>query len=65
VPRNQTPTTQATADPERERSIQATAWFTVLMGARRDEDLQEAAEAQRQLEHLGVVVRFGPKAVVR
>ena len=36
-----------------------TAWFAMLEHARRVGDFKAAAEAQRQLERLGVRVRFG------
>ena len=35
-----------------------TAWFCELERARQRQDLQRAAEAQRQLERLGVRVRY-------
>ena len=39
------------------------AWFAVLERARRTNDFELAAQAQRELQRLGVVVRFArPKA---
>ena len=35
-----------------------TAWFAVLERARADNDFQRAAEAQKQLERLGVKVKY-------
>jgi hypothetical protein len=35
-----------------------TAWFVVLERARHVGDFEKAAEAQRQLKRLGVIVRF-------
>lgn len=53
------PTTQAgLSSADRDRAVDATAWFSVLMHARLKEDIQRAAEAQRALERLGVAVRF-------
>jgi hypothetical protein len=45
-------------DPERERAIDATAWFSVLAHARRIGDIRRAAEALNALERLGVVVKY-------
>jgi hypothetical protein len=42
----------------REHAIAATAWFSVLMHTKASGKLQEAAKAQRELEELGVQVRF-------
>jgi hypothetical protein len=40
-----------------------TAWFAVLERARRTHDYELAAQAQRELRRLGVIVRFiRPKA---
>ena len=44
----------------REAEQSATAWFAVLDRAREVGDFEKAAEAQRQLKHLGVIVRFEP-----
>jgi hypothetical protein len=45
-------------DERRQRSIAAVATFTTLMHAYERSELTTAAEAQAQLAHLGVVVRF-------
>lgn len=45
-------------DPSRERAVDATAWFSVLVNARRRDHFDEAAQAQRELERLGVTVKF-------
>jgi hypothetical protein len=45
-------------DPERERAIDATAWFSVLAHARRTGDIRRAAEALAALEGLGVIVKY-------
>lgn len=41
-----------------QQTIQATAWFSVLMHARLKDHFQEAAEALAELQRLGVIVRF-------
>ncbi len=51
-------TTNPAPDIERERMIQATAWFSILVHARHTNNFGEAAEAQREPERLGVVVKF-------
>jgi len=37
------------------------AWFCVLEQARQNNDFERAAEAKRQLERLGVVVKYRRK----
>lgn len=47
-------------DPRREQAIETTVWFSILAHARQTEDFAEAAKALRELEHLGVKVKFRP-----
>jgi hypothetical protein len=37
------------------------AWFVALEKAREDHDFERAAEAKRQLERLGVIVKYRRK----
>jgi hypothetical protein len=43
---------------ERQRAIESTVWFSVLVHSRRQDDFEQAARAQRELDYLGVQVRF-------
>jgi hypothetical protein len=43
----------------------ATAWFAVLERALDEGDVQRAAQAERELQRLGVDVRFRRKAASR
>lgn len=45
-------------DPDRNRAVSATAWFSVLMHAQLANNFKQAAEAQGVLEGLGVSVRL-------
>jgi hypothetical protein len=47
----------ATAEPRRPEDC-ATAWFAVLEQSLNDGDVHRAAKATRELERLGVTVRF-------
>jgi hypothetical protein len=49
--------------PEEARNPQQapTYWFAVLEIARERGDFERAADAQRQLERLGIVVRYRPR----
>lgn len=49
------PATDAPAIPRNEPVY----WFVVLESARRSGDFARAAEAQRELERLGIKVRYG------
>ena len=42
----------------RDETVEAVALFSVLMHARENNKFEEAAQAQRRLEELGVVMRF-------
>ena len=55
----------AAHDVEREREVQATAWFAVLAHAKRVHDFKRATEAQEALDRLGLLVRFRRKVVPR
>ena len=46
-----------TATTERERSINGIAWFAALLHARERNDFAKAADAQRELGRLGIVVK--------
>lgn len=46
------------AQGRQEKTIQATAWFSVLMHARLKNHFPEAAEALAELRRLGVAVKF-------
>ena len=46
------------SDAGRQKTVEAVALFAVLMHADEAGELQDAAEAQRQLDRLGVAVRF-------
>ena len=45
------------ATTERERSINGIAWFAALLHARERSDFTKAAEAQRELDRLGIAVK--------
>lgn len=49
---------QSHGESERERLVAATAWFVSLASAKVRNQFAEAAEAQAELERLGVTVRF-------
>ena len=51
-------TSQKPAPDRQQQTIQATAWFSVLMHAKSKENFQEAAEALAELQRLGVIVKF-------
>lgn len=46
------------ATPERQRMIEATAWFAQLASAAEKRDFVAAGEAQAALSRLGVLVKF-------
>lgn len=45
-------------DDRRQWAVEAVALFSMLIHARDNDDLQAAAQAQRHLNQLGVLVRF-------
>ena len=53
------PKRQFPPNPERERAVQVTAWFSVLAHAKSTNDFRKAAEALDALERLGVRVKYG------
>lgn len=55
------------AESERDRAATEVAWFVALRHARLRGDRRSEAEARRELDHLGVTVRFqrSPKGGVR
>lgn len=48
----------ATKDSRQQVADSPLAWFVVLDNARETNDFRRAAAAQRELERLGVVVRY-------
>lgn len=52
-------------DPERDRVVEAIAWFVQLAHAKLRNDFTKAAEAQQELERMGVTVKFRRRAVRR
>lgn len=45
-------------DPDRDRRARLVAWFSILAESRAQSDYVRAAQALRELEQRGVVVRF-------
>lgn len=58
-------TLQTPVSDRQEQTIQATAWFAVLMRERLKENFQEAAEALAELQRLGVKVKFRSEYLAR
>jgi hypothetical protein len=49
----------------REYADSPVAWFVMLERARQESDFEAAAQAQRELKRLGVIVRFSSTATRR
>lgn len=52
-------------DPAYERTVTTIAWFVQLAHAKLRNDFAKAAEAQEELERMGVTVKFRRRAVHR
>ncbi len=55
----------AHANPNIDRETEIVAMFVALIHARSVDDFAAAAERQKQLERLGVIVRFSRQGVAR
>jgi len=61
-------TQQKTREPKTRTSppsADATAWFCLLLNARDTSDFEKGCAARRELERLGISVRFARKAGAR
>ena len=53
--------TESLPNTDQDRLVRTVALFSVLAHARHNNDFRDAADAQAELENLGVVVRFRRK----